>query len=95
VGPSLTNLGRASAFPLSAVLGSISSYPRPVIDRLIARLVGDMDEQDGDPDAERTTPPNATATPKRQGEHGDDTRSTMVRLAALAFVLSLTAIFHS
>lgn len=46
------DFGRASALPLSAVLGSLPSYPRPVIERLVARLIDHLDEQDGDPDLE-------------------------------------------
>jgi hypothetical protein len=46
--------GRASALPLSAVLGAIPSYPRPVIERLVSRLIDHLDEQDGDPDLELT-----------------------------------------
>jgi hypothetical protein len=46
------NFGRASALPLSAVLGAIPSYPRPVIERLVARLIEHLDEQDGDCDLE-------------------------------------------
>lgn len=48
--------GRASALPLSAVLASIPSYPRPVIERLVARLIDHLDEQDGDPDREEDPP---------------------------------------
>jgi hypothetical protein len=44
--------GRASALPLSAVLGAIPSYPRPVIERLVARLIDHLDERDGDADRE-------------------------------------------
>lgn len=46
------DFGRASALPLSAVLASIPSYPRPVIERLVLRLIDHMDEADGDPDQE-------------------------------------------
>lgn len=42
------HFGSASALPLSAVLGAIPSYPRPVIERLVARLIERLDEQDGD-----------------------------------------------
>lgn len=47
--------GRASAIPLSAVLASIPSYPRPVVERLVARMIDHLDEQDGDPDFEDAT----------------------------------------
>lgn len=50
------NFGSASALPLSAVLGSIPSYPRPVIERLVARLIDHLDERDGDPDLEDDDP---------------------------------------
>lgn len=46
------NFGRASALPLSAVLGAIPSYPRAVIERLVAQLIDHLDRQDGDPDLE-------------------------------------------
>jgi hypothetical protein len=46
------NFGRPSGLPLSAVLGAIPSYPRPVIERLVARLIDHLDEQDGDTDLE-------------------------------------------
>jgi hypothetical protein len=48
------DFGRASALPLSAVLGAIPSYPRSMIERLVARLIDHLDEQDGDPDLEPT-----------------------------------------
>jgi hypothetical protein len=51
------NFGRASALPLSAVLGAIPSYPRPVIERLVARLIERLDEQDGDLEADPTATP--------------------------------------
>lgn len=47
--------GRASSLPLSAVLSSARSYPRPVIERLVSRLIEHLDEQDGDPDVEDAT----------------------------------------
>jgi hypothetical protein len=46
------DFGRASALPLSTVLASIPSYPRPVIERLVVRLIEHLDEQDGDSDLE-------------------------------------------
>lgn len=46
------DFGRASALPLSAVLASIPSYPRPVIERLVSRLIETLDEDDGDTDVE-------------------------------------------
>jgi hypothetical protein len=48
--------GSASALPLSAVLASIPSFPRPVIERLCARLIDHLDEQDGDSDVEDDDP---------------------------------------
>lgn len=44
--------GRVPALPLSAMLASIPSYPRPVIERLVARMIDHLDRQDGDPDLE-------------------------------------------
>lgn len=49
------DFGRASALPLSAVLASARTYPRPVIERLCQRLIDHLDEQDGDPDEEDAT----------------------------------------
>lgn len=46
------NFGSASALPLSAVLGAIPSYPRSVIEHLVARLIDRLDEEDGDLDLE-------------------------------------------
>lgn len=40
------DFGRASALPLSAVLASIPSYPRPVIERLCQRLIDHLDAED-------------------------------------------------
>lgn len=48
------DFGRAEALPLSAVLAAIPSYPRPVIERLVGRLIDHLDEQDGDTDLEPT-----------------------------------------
>ena len=47
------DFGRASALPLSAVLGALPSYPRPVIERLVARLIDHLDAFDPDPDFEQ------------------------------------------
>lgn len=33
--------------PLSTVLGAIPSFPRPVIERLVARMIERLDEEDG------------------------------------------------
>jgi hypothetical protein len=49
------------------VLGAIPSYPRPVIERLVARLIDHLDEQDGDPDLE--------ADPFNEGEPAFDAHS--------------------
>jgi len=46
------DFGRATALPLEAVLAAIPSYPRPVIERLVMRLIERLDEQDGDTDIE-------------------------------------------
>ncbi len=46
---------RASALPLPAVLASIPSYPRPVIERLVARMIDHLDSIDGDVDVENAT----------------------------------------
>lgn len=44
--------GGATALPLPAVLATIPSLPRPVLARLVARMIDRMDELDGDPDLE-------------------------------------------
>lgn len=49
------DFGRASALPFPAVLAAISSYPRPVIERLVGRLIETLDQQDGDADFEDAT----------------------------------------
>lgn len=46
------DFGRAEALPLSAVLAAIPSYPRAVIERLVSRLIDQLDEADDDPDLE-------------------------------------------
>lgn len=45
-----------ATLPLSAVLASIPSYPRPVVERLVARIIDHLDEEDGDPDLEDDDP---------------------------------------
>jgi len=40
--------GSPSGLPLAVVLASIPSYPRPVIERLVARLIDHLDDEDGD-----------------------------------------------
>jgi hypothetical protein len=52
MGSHAPDFGRASPLPLSAVLASIPSYPRPVIERLCSRLIDHLDERDGDADLE-------------------------------------------
>lgn len=44
-----------SSLPLSAVLASIPSWPRPVVQRLVTRLIDHLDDEDGDPDLEDAT----------------------------------------
>lgn len=39
-------LGGPSRLPLAAVLASIPSYPRPVIERLVAKMIDHLDEKD-------------------------------------------------
>jgi hypothetical protein len=46
------DFGKASALPLSAVLASLPSYPRPIIERLVTRLIDKLDTEDGDQDVE-------------------------------------------
>lgn len=52
MGSQSLRLGRASALPLSAVLSALPSYPRPVIELLVARMIDQLDEEDGDADLE-------------------------------------------
>lgn len=44
--------GGATALPLDALLATIPSLPRPVLARLVTRMIDRMDELDPDPDAE-------------------------------------------
>ncbi len=41
-----------SAAPLDTLLSAIPSLPRPVLNRLVDRLLEHLDAMDGDPDAE-------------------------------------------
>jgi hypothetical protein len=49
------------------VLTSIPSYPRPVIERLVAKLIEHLDAQDGDPELE--------GDPLNEGEPAFDAQS--------------------
>ena len=44
--------GVASALPLDAALTILPSLPRPVLSRLVARMIDRLDEIDGDPEIE-------------------------------------------
>jgi hypothetical protein len=44
--------GSASALPLADALAIISSLPRPLLSRIVARAIERLDEIDGDPDLE-------------------------------------------
>lgn len=44
--------GGAQALPLPAMLATIPSLPRPVLSRLVARMIDRIDELDGDTDIE-------------------------------------------
>lgn len=66
------DFGRASALPFSAVLASIPSFPRPVIERLVARMIDHLDEQDSasadledDDPAEDTHDAEASGQPRQ------------------------------
>ena len=54
----LPNMGGASAspvlVPLDQLLAALPSLPRPLLSRLTARLIDQLDMIDGDPDAEAT-----------------------------------------
>lgn len=60
------DFGSASALPLSAVLASLPSYPRPVIERLVTRLIDRLDTEDGDADLEDDDPAE-----DHEGQHVD------------------------
>jgi hypothetical protein len=62
---------KASALPIAAVLASIPSYPRPVIERLVSRLIAHMGEQDGDVE---TGPWLNWEPPCPDGRHRDNGR---------------------
>ena len=56
------------ALPLSAVLASLPSYPRPVIERLVARMIEHLDEQDAPTDElEDDDPAECNGDPEREG----------------------------
>lgn len=59
-------MGRAEALPLAAVLSAIPSYPRPVIERLVTRMIEHLDEQDGDSDLE-PEPVECDGSPEPEG----------------------------
>jgi hypothetical protein len=46
---------RARPVPFAALLATIQTLPRPVLARLAARLIEQLDAIDGDPDAEVTS----------------------------------------
>ena len=50
------NIGEPKRLPLTAVLSAIPSYPRPAIERLVARMIEHLDDEDGDPDLEDDDP---------------------------------------
>lgn len=60
------DFGKASALPLSAVLGAIPSYPRPVIETLVCRLIDHLDERDA-PFADLEDD-----DPAEDSDHGED-----------------------
>jgi hypothetical protein len=45
-------MGEPSRLPISVVLSAIPSFPRPVIERLVSRLIDQLDGLDGDVDLE-------------------------------------------
>lgn len=75
------DFGRASTLPLSAVLGAIPSYPRPMIERLVARLIDHLDGQDGDPDLE-------TNGDEQDGSAAEDDWHIQSRPGWLSYVLA-------
>lgn len=44
--------GRASSLPLDLILDTIPSLPRPLLARMVARMIDRLDQIDGDPDLE-------------------------------------------
>ena len=89
--------GRASALPLAAVLSSARSYPRPVIERLVARLIDHLDGQDAPAeDLEQDDEPedSADAEPCESiqamgGLSMTQLQAVFVRLGAVGVVVAL------
>jgi hypothetical protein len=46
--------GGSATVPLAAMLATIPSLPRPLLGRLVTRMIDRMDELDGDADLETT-----------------------------------------
>ena len=63
--------GGATALPLRAMLATIPSLPRPILARLVARMIERLDEQDGDPDLEDD---DADTSITDEPHDGDDER---------------------
>lgn len=53
--PQRNQRGAAQAAPLAVILSVLPSLPRPVLQRLTARMIDRLDEMDGDPDTEDDT----------------------------------------
>lgn len=69
--------GVASSLPLDLILDTIPSLPRPVLSRMVARMIERLDEMDGDPDVE----PNGDESDHSGGE--DDCDPTCERIRGL------------
>lgn len=69
--------GAAATLPLDLALDVIPSLPRPLLARMVARMIDRLDELDGDTDLE----PNGDEQDHSGGE--DDCDPSLVRLRGL------------
>ncbi len=60
--------GRAAVLPMDAMLAAIPQFPRPALNRLVARMIDRLDDMDGDPDLE----PDADNEDTHDQEKTDD-----------------------
>lgn len=67
--------GLASSLPLDLALEIIPSLPRPVLERMVARMIDRLDELDGDPDIE----PNGDEQDHSGGEDDCDPSCDRIR----------------
>jgi hypothetical protein len=60
----------APSVPLDLLLSAIPSLPRPILSRLTARLIEQMDALDGDPDLEEDDWPGGNVEDEGEPEDG-------------------------